>query len=152
MRKFYPVSVIIVFAVVIFAIIMNGVSIGLYVSIPALIFVVVLTTGLLFGTFSPSEMGEAFRTAYHGTEPSALRKAIAFFRAMHHYLLWSGVLATLTGIIVLLATLGDETTVGFGAALALVTSFYAIVLSLALALPFKHAAEKRLAEADRSAT
>lgn len=146
MKKFYPVSVLIVFAVVISAIIMNGVSIALYLNIPALIFVVVLTAGLLFGTYSPREMGEAFRAAYHGTDAAVLRKAVVFFGAMHRYLLWSGALATLTGVIVLLASLGDETTIGFGAALALITVMYAIVLSLVLALPFRHAAEKRLAE------
>ena len=61
MSKFYPVSVVIVLLVLGFAVVVNGVSLTLYLNVPSAIFVVVLTTGLLFGSFSPREMAAAFR-------------------------------------------------------------------------------------------
>ncbi len=145
MKKFYPIGLVLFFGMIAVAIGINGPFFGLFLNIPSFIIVVGLPVALLLATHSPREIGTAFRAVYRSNDPAELRISVAFFTAMQRYLLWSGFLATMLGTVVLLAVLDDKAMIGQGAALALITVFYAVVLNLALALPFRHAAEKRLA-------
>jgi flagellar motor component MotA len=145
MKKFYPVSVVLFLGITVLAIAVSGFRVGYYFHVPALVVVVALPAAMLFATHSPGEIRAAFRAAYRGEDPSELRQSVSFFGALGRYLLWSGLIATLIGVVALLGTLGDSAHVGSGAALALITLLYAIVVNMVVALPFRHAAEKRLA-------
>ena len=148
MNRFYPFGVLIFLGMIAFAVGINGPYFGVFLNIPSLIMVLGLPAALLFATHSPREMRAAFRAAYRSEDAAELRASISFFVAMQRYLLWSGFLATMLGVIVLLAVLGDETMIGAGAALALITVLYSLILNLGIALPFRHACEKRLARAN----
>ena len=145
MKKFYPISLVLFLTLIAVAIIMSGPGFGVYLSLPSLIIVLGLPAAILLATHSPREMGMAFRSAYRNSSSGELRAAVVFFSAMQRYLLWSGVLAPMVGVVAMLSVLGDKSSVGMGAAIALITVLYSIVLNLTVALPFKCAAEKRLA-------
>lgn len=146
MKKFYVVSLLVFFGMIVATIVVNGMGIGYYANLPSLIVVVGLSAALLFATHSPREIGNAFRAAYRSSNTSELKAAIGFFKAMQRYLLWSGLLGTMMGAIAMLSALGEAIAIGAGAALGLITVLYAVILNFVLALPFRHAAEKRLAQ------
>ena len=145
MKKFYPISLVLFLVFIAVAMILSGPGFGVYLSVSSLIIVVGLPLVILLATHSPREMSSAFRAAYQSSDPVELRASVVFFSAMQRYLLWSGVLATMVGVVAMLSVLGEKSSVGAGAALALLTVFYSIILNLTVALPFRHAAEKRLA-------
>ena len=145
MKKFYPVSVLLFVGITALAILFSGLRFGYYISLPPLVIVVGFPAVMLFATHGPAEIRAAFRAAYQSSDPAELRLAVVFFSAAQRYLLWSGFIATLLGIVALLASLGDESHIGAAAALSLITVLYAIILNVIFALPFRHAAEKRLA-------
>lgn len=144
MKRFYPVAIVAFVGLTILAIVLAGAPLGSYFSVASLLIVVLLPAVLLRATHSFAEIGAAFRAPRTGGE-NDLRVAIAFFGALGRYLLWSGFLATMIGVIALLSNLGDTSRIGYGAAIALLTVFYSIVLNLLVALPFRYAAEKKLA-------
>jgi flagellar motor component MotA len=146
MKKFYPIGLVVFFGLIATAIVMSGPGFGVYLSLPSLIVVIGLPGALLLGTHSPREIGAAFRSAYRSNDAAELRGAVVLFTAMQRYVLWSGFLATMLGVVAMLAALNDKVTIGMGAALALITVLYSVVLNLTVALPFRHAAEKRLAD------
>lgn len=148
MRKIYPVSLIVFFVLVALGIVFSGPGFVVYLNIPSLVVVIGFPASLLLATHSLREIGAAFRASRSGTGRGELQAAVVFFSAMQRYVLWSGVLATMIGVIAILSTLGAGEHVGMGGAIALITVFYSIMLNLAVALPFRHAAEKRLAELD----
>ena len=145
MKKFYPVSVVLFVGITAVAIAMSQLRFGYYVSLPALVVVLGLPAVMIFATHTVGEIRAAFRATYQSSDPAELRLSVVFFCAVQRYLLWSGFIATLLGIVALLGSLGDESSIGAGAALSLITVFYAIMLNVVFALPFRHAAEKRLA-------
>jgi flagellar motor component MotA len=146
MKKIYPISLLVFLGLIALVIAFSGPGLGVYLSLPSLIIVVGIPAALLLATHSPREIGAAFRAVYRSSDPAELGTAVAFFSAMQRYVLWSGFLATMMGFVAMLAVLGDnKMPIGAGAALALITVLYSIMLNLAVALPFRHAAEKRLA-------
>ena len=145
MTKIYPLSVIAVLAMIVLAIVLSGGVVGVFVSFPSVIMVFGITIALTLASHRPSEIRTAFVAAHASTNPAELRLAVAFFTALQRYGLWAGFLSTMLGAIVLLANLGDASHVGAGAAIALITVFYAIVFLLVVVLPYRAAAEKRLA-------
>jgi flagellar motor component MotA len=146
MKKVYPVSIVVFVGMVVAGIVLAGSSLGVFISLGSFIIVVGLPAAVIFATHSPGEVGRAFAAPSRSDSPAELKASAVFFSAMQRYLLWSGFLATMIGVITLLAYLGETASVGRGAALALLTVFYSVVLNLVVALPFRHAAEKRLAE------
>ncbi|MEW5817151.1 MAG: MotA/TolQ/ExbB proton channel family protein [Spirochaetota bacterium] len=75
-----------------------------------------------------------------------LKKGITFFTNMQKYLLFSGIIGMMIGIIAILAITEDPSKVGKGLSVASLTILYALVLSIAIAIPFKLGLEKKLAE------
>ncbi len=152
MSRFYWVALVIVLAVVVIAIVW---SLGtlLFVDVPSLVVVVVPVLAMSIASFSPREIGKSFRVAFarQPAEPAELRTAAAFFRALQRYLILSGLIGVFTGVISLLGWIGQKpslsTNVASGFALLLISAFYAIVLLLTVAVPFRSAVDKRLAEA-----
>lgn len=145
MTKIYPLSVVAVLAVIVVTAILAGSAVGVFLSAPSAIVVLGITIALTLASHRPSEIRTAFSAAHGSTDPAELRLAVAFFAALQRYALWAGFLATMMGVIVLLTYLGDATHVGSGTAIALITVFYSIVFLMVVVLPYRAAAEKRLA-------
>jgi flagellar motor component MotA len=148
MTKFYPVSLIVFLAVMAGAIVTSGGSVLLVLNWPSFLMVVVTAVILALGNFRLSEMGRYFRLGAR-REPVSRREAmdaISFFDALTRYIIIAGILGTLTGTIVMLANLGDVTRLGSGAALALITILYALIIHIGVVVPFRTGARRKLAE------
>jgi flagellar motor component MotA len=113
-------------------------------------FVMVLVTALILalGNFRVAEMGGYFSMGMRRDRVSRREAldALAFFDALGRYVITSGILGTLIGAIVMLANLGDVTRLGSGAALALITILYALIILIGVVVPFRTGVRRKLAE------
>jgi flagellar motor component MotA len=150
MRKFFIVSVILFLALCAGAIITAGGNLLFFLNIPSLILVVGIPFVMLLSNHSLREMGAyfsaGFRSGEERADPSVIKKGVEFFTAMRDYLILSGFVGALTGVMTMLSLFEDVDRVGFGAALSLMTIFYAVLLIMLIALPFKHGLHRRLIE------
>lgn len=150
MRKFFIVSVILFLALCVGAIITSGGNLLFFINIPSLVLVVGIPFVMLLSNHSLREMGSyfgaAFRSGEESAAPSVIKKGIEFFTAMRGYLILSGFVGALTGVMTMLSLFEDVDRVGFGAALSLMTIFYALLLIILISLPFKHGLQRRLVE------
>ena len=62
------------------------------------------------------------------------------------YLVAAGFMGTLVGGVILLANLDDPAAIGPGAALSILTLFYAVFLAFFIALPLQSRLEERMEE------
>lgn len=147
MRKSYFLSLAVLLLMVIFAMVMSG-CVLCFVDIGSLLMVVIPTFFMLIASYSLSEIGRNFSMGFSkgSPRPEELKTAIIFFKSMQKYLAISGALGFFTGLIAMLAMLGDPDHIGSGMALALITVLYALILTMAIALPFRTGLEKKLAE------
>lgn len=150
MRKFFIVSVILFVALCLGAIVASGGNITFFLNLPSLIIVAGITFVMLLSNHTLREMGSYFAAAFREGEgraaPAVTKKGVDFFTSMRVYLILSGFVGALIGIITMLSLFEDVERVGFGAALSLMTIFYAVLLILLIALPFKHGLQRRLLE------
>jgi flagellar motor component MotA len=148
MKKMYFLMLILGIAMLFGTVITAGGRVQLYLNLPSFVMVAGLTLILLRGSFSFREMGASFRAGFAdgGGDDSDIRKGIEFFEAMQRYLLISGLLGTLVGAMAMLQNLETAEKVGFGAALAIMTLLYGLVLIVLVALPFKYGLRKRAKE------
>jgi flagellar motor component MotA len=148
MKWFYLVAVVLVLAMIALGVMFAAGKVSYFLDWPSVIMVVFPTLVLSLATFPPAVIGRSFAAAFDrrtSTEVE-LRTAATFFRALQGYLLLSGLLAALLGVMTILAGLKADTNVAGGAALLLVSVFYSLVLILLVALPFRASIERRLAE------
>ena len=148
MSLFYLIGAAVAVGTWVFAIVASAGRIAVFMNVPSLVVVLVPAAGLCLSSFRPQEIGRSFRVAFARSPAQAteLRVAAAFFRALQRYLLLTGPVGGLVGLIVMLASLGDVSGQGIGLALCLLTVLYSVLLALLLALPFRAAVERRLAE------
>lgn len=150
MSRFYWAALVIVVAILVIAVVW---SLGtlLFLDVPSLIVVIVPVLAMSFAAFSPRDIGKSFRVAFtrQPAEPAELRTAAAFFKALERYIILSGLIGVFTGVISMLGAVSRDSSLNIasGFALLLVSAFYAIVLLLVVAVPFKAAVDKRLAQA-----
>ncbi len=145
MRVRYIIAAVVFTALVLVAAFTASGNLGFYFDIPSLIMVVGTTFVLLASTFSFSEMGGAFRTAFSSdTDNGNCAKALVFFTAMRNYLILSGLTGVFLGLIALLGNLEDSSMIGRGMALALITVLYGIFFSLLIAFPMMWMVKKRM--------
>ena len=146
MKKTYFLSVPLFLAVLVMAIISSAARITLYLCLPCLIMVTATPFFMLLATFTPREMGRSFRVAFDGVpaDEGSLRSAAAFFRTAQTYVLLTGFIGAMIGVVAMLAELTDETQLGFGLALAFMTILYSICLLFTLVVPFRTAVRRRI--------
>ena len=154
MTKFYPFAVLIVLAGFLVTIVTAGGSIQQFLSLPALLLVVLPALVLSLATCSVGELGHCFAIVFRRSRASRtdLLHARGLFRAIARYFIASGVFGFILGTIVLLSNLnGDPTVIGAGTALALLTILYSIGLYLVVPVPYLTAIGRKLADlnADR---
>jgi flagellar motor component MotA len=150
MNRFYIVALVLVLAVLTLGTIFAAARLEAFLDWPSLIMVIVPAAVLSLAAFPPRVIGRSFRSAFVRQEASEadLRQAAAFFRFLERMLLLSGFIAALIGIVAILSQLRrvEAESIGRGFALLLISVFYSLVLILLLAVPFRAAVERRLAE------
>jgi flagellar motor component MotA len=148
MNRFYFPALILVLAVIVGGILISAGKLVYFVDFPSLIIATVLPLLLCFTTFTPADMGRSFRAAFGRgrTEKKELEVAVVFFLALQRYLLLSACIGALIGIMSMLSQTQDLKAIGMGFAMLLICVFYAVVLIMVLAMPFRVSAERKLAE------
>jgi flagellar motor component MotA len=148
MNRFYIVALILALAVLAVGTVFAAARPGAFVDWASLMMVVVPAAVLSLAVFPPRVIGRSFRSAFARQEASEadLRQAVTFFRFLERMLLLSGFIAALIGIVTILSQLRSVEVIGKGFALLLISVFYSLVLMLLLAVPFRAAVERRLAE------
>ena len=153
MNRFYFLAVILVLGVLAISMVFAAARIAIFLDIPTLIILTVPSLALCLATFPPRDIGRSFAAAFtrHASTEAELRTAAVFFRSLERYILLSGFIGALIGIITILtvAELSNTEGVATGFALLLLSVFYALVLMLALAVPFRAAVDRKLAGIDR---
>jgi hypothetical protein len=153
MNRFYPVAVVLVLGLILAGIAIDAASVLFFIDVPSLAVVLVPVLAMSFASFTPREIGGSFRAAFVRSHADAalLRTAAAFFRALERYIILSGFLGVLIGLVSMLVVMGsgkgvpdNKVTVGFS--LLLLSVFYALVFLLLIAVPFRSAADRKLAE------
>ncbi len=155
MKKSY-VSVVLIFGGFLFLTFWVGVgldTIGVYLDIPSAILILFFAFVPLLATYSFGEIRNCFVIGFRksGVDKVDIKNAILFFSSLQKYLILSGLLGTFVGVIALLSFLGSPGEVGKGMAVALLISFYAVILSIVIAVPFKTGLQKRLNELEGQA-
>lgn len=151
MKGFYFIAMILILAMIVAGVIINTGPDGIYayMDLPSLLILLLPVILLLKSQFSWQEMGQAFAIALSkGTvEKEILKKALLFFMALQKYLIWTGLIGFLLGIIALLGNVSEYIAMGMGLSTALLILFYAIILIFTVALPFQFGVKKKLVEA-----
>lgn len=145
MNKALPILLILGLALICGAVVTSGGGINTFLNIPSLILVLLLPLLLTLATHGFGEIGASFRAAASrdSLDKEALQNAVLFFRSLSRYMLLSGFTGTITGFIALLAFADDSAAIAANMSLALITTYYAIVLYLVFCLPFLVALRKK---------
>ncbi|MDC7125189.1 MAG: MotA/TolQ/ExbB proton channel family protein [Spirochaetales bacterium] len=147
MKKSYILSLIVLIATMLFAMICSG-CVSCFLDIGSLFMVIIPTFFMLIANYSLNEIGSSFVEGFRKEQidSTRLKTGIIFFKSMQKYLIFSGMLGVFTGVIAMLAMLDNPEKFGAGLALALLTVLYSLFFSMAVAIPFRTGLEKRLAE------
>ncbi len=127
------------------AVIFSGGMPWLYFDIPSIIITAVFTVVILRATWKFKDMGAAFKAVLSEKGDRAVcEDAALFFKTARQCLLGSGFMAFFLGLIAILKNLQDKAKLGPNFAVALLSLFYSIVLSLIVSLPLEAAARRKL--------
>jgi len=120
---------------------MSG-QITIYWDIPGVVIVVGLLVGGMLLSFRPGQIGEAVALAVAGdsarpVSPQRRRAGAAVFGRAYQLAWGAGLLATLFGLIAMLADLSDPAAIGVGMSVALLTTAYGALLAEFLFAPLQ---------------
>jgi flagellar motor component MotA len=150
MNRFYFIAVVLALCILVLGMVFAAARIDYFVDYASLIMVIVPAAVLCLAAFPPRVIGRSFTVAFSRQTASEqeLRQAAVFFTSLQRCFLLSGAIGALIGIVTILAQLQEVAMakLGQGFALLLITVLYALVLTLVLAVPFRAAVERRLAE------
>ena len=151
MKKSYFLGVIFGFLLIWGATILSGVRLAVYVNVPSFLMVIGLSGITLLFSWDMDSIRRSF-SAVFSTNPSRkdLRKGIDFFSASTKYLFLAAAIATGTGFIAILTNLTDMRRLGAVVALALLSTYYSLILTLFVTLPFRYSLRKKLIEQEES--
>lgn len=148
MKKLYILWVLAFIGIVIIGIVLAGGDIRWFISVAS--FVIVVLPGLLLSlaNFSPTEIFHFFGMGFGSKEltEADLKKGLAFFRALQYYLILSGIIGTLIGLVAMLGTIEDPSKIGVAMSVALLTILYAFILTAAVTVPFHTGLRRKIAE------
>ena len=148
MSRFYFIAVLVVLGIFTLGTVFAAARIEYYVDYPSALIVLVPPIVLCFAAFPPRVIGRSFRVAFDGVTATEgeLKSAAALFRTFERSILLSGLIGALIGVIVMLSQLASISNVSGGFALLLVSVFYALIVTLALPVPFRAAVEHKLSQ------
>ena len=135
MKRIYFLSIAVFLGIIVLSIVTSAGRLELFLCLPCLFLV----------TITPGEMGRSFRATFQGVsaDSATLRTAGAFFKAAQSHVVLSGVAGAFVGLVTMLAELSDQTDVGFGMALVLMTVFYSVCLLIIVVIPFRTAIARK---------
>ena len=145
---FYVFGLISFLGVIIGAVLTAGASLGLFISLPCFLLVLLPMFVLLIPVYSIRGIGRNVGLAFNADgSVEELKKAIVFFKHMGLAFLLAGSLGVFVGVMTMLANLVDKSALGLSVSLSLMTFFYNLCLQLCVVLPMKAAVEKKLVKA-----
>lgn len=146
MKPIYPIMFILFLATVAAGVLTAGAAAALFLSLPSLLVVVLISLFLSLCTFSPAEIVRYFAIAFRkeGSEESELRAGIVFFRSLQWYLIAAGLIGFFIGFITIMAGLNSASSIGGGLAIALLTVLYSLLLAAGVAVPFRAGLERKM--------
>ena len=128
-----------------------GMGIGIGANIPSVLdissaaIVAGCTLGLLL--FGGSRIGPMFGSVFRCSVPAAdLLQAARDWKLAAAYLLASGVIGTLIGLVIMLKNMDDPAALGPGMAIAVLTILYGVIVGLGICLPLAVRLENRAQE------
>lgn len=123
----------------------SGVGLSVYLDAASVVLVLGLTLVMLRAGWSFRAMGTQFRNSMNDqADRASLEEAILFFTSARRYLVQAAGFAVFIGLIAILTNLEDRNKLGPNLAVALLSAFYAIILTVAICIPFETAARRRL--------
>ncbi len=129
----------------------GGVSFATFFDVPTIISVCLVSFLTLFAAWPLKAMGRAFCAPYDKASTKIeLRKSKEFFSSMRTALIWSALVSSLIGFILILTQMShenfDPVRMGLNFAVTILSVFQAGICVILIALPFEFAARRRLAE------
>ena len=122
-----------------------GANISFMIDIKSAAIVVGCTLGLLL--FGGSRIGPMFSSVFRWSIPVAdLLQAARDWKLAAAYLLASGVIGTLIGLVIMLKNMDDPAALGPGMAIAVLTILYGVIVGLGICLPLAVRLENRAQE------
>ena len=123
--------------------VMNGGSLAYFIDTPSVIIVVGLTAGISLQSGVPlmKVIQSFFGVSFQGDD---LSEVVQAWKQVRTYVMVSGLVSTLLGMMTLFQALSVYDSFFPGTATALVTTFYAAILSYVVFLPIQHRLERQL--------
>jgi len=147
MKKSYFWGVLFALFLIWGATVLSGTSIGVYISVPSLFMVVGLSGVLTVFSWDLRTIGRCFKAVFSpAAEEKDMQLGIVFFSSLTTYFFLSAAVATGTGVIAILTNLSDNMAVGQVVALALLSTYYSLILTLLVTLPFRTVLRKKIIE------
>ena len=118
----------------------------LFLDIPVIFIVLILGYLLSFWAHGFNGVAKAYRCAVSGGTRLELEKARVVLSALQRNFIFCASFGVITGIIAVLANIGDLSVVGQAMAATLISALYAVIFCLLLVLPFRASVEAELTE------
>jgi len=126
---------------------------SVFADVPSILFVVGIGLGLTIISFSLEDINKACSHIFGGKgSGKELRKSLYLCECSVRNLLYAGVIGTFIGAIKMLQNLSDPANIGPSMAVAMLTFFYAIFLSLIGPLPSIFILKKQLLDVSAQST
>ncbi len=151
MRKIFwiPLLVVVVFLVAA-GLLASGSDLLIYSDLASLAVSLLPVFFVLLPSYTPKEMGQAFRQAMEDTPYDKIEaeKALVFFETAQKILIVDSLIGFVIGVVALfqlnLQINGNANKIGFGIAVSLITILYSLVFILLVTLPFIAALHKKI--------
>jgi flagellar motor component MotA len=149
MNNAYPIYALGVLGALIATGYWSGQGPGFLLDIPSIILLMVLWSLMSMLAVGPVKCLQTIAQAFspQGHAPAELEAALAHIQALGKYLLLSGGIGTLIGVMVLFGNAADLSQFTIGFAIALLTTFYAIILMAIFIVPMEESLKIHLAKA-----
>lgn len=147
MKKSYFLGVLFALFLIWGATVLSGTSLEVYINIPSLFMVIGLSGVLAVFSWDLGTIGRCFKAVFSpAATAQEMELGVLFFSTLTAYFFLSAAVAAGTGIIAILTNISDNMAVGQVVALALLSTYYSLILTLLVTFPFRAALRKKLIE------
>jgi len=120
-------------------------DVTIFFDLPCVLIVLGGTIGMLL--WAGASIGSMFKAVFSGNATlEELQTGVQGWRLARVFTIAAGVMGTLIGYTLMLKEMDDPAAIGPGMAMALLTTFYGIVLSFAICLPLQARLQERAEE------
>jgi len=132
------------------ATVLSGTKLRVYVNIPSLFMVLGLSTIIMLFSWDLKSVASSFKAVFaQKSGVKELKVGIEFFSTLTKYFFLSAAIGTGTGLIAILTNLSDVERIGAVVALAMLSTYYSLILTLFITLPFRSGLRKKLIEMEQ---